>query len=267
MFREIYKHIKIYCFLIKINAIKQLEYRLNLFLSLLVELGYMAVKLIYAYIVHDTGVHIAGLSPDSIYLFIGTFMLMTVFFVSMLQFNILMFDKLLRNGDFDLLLTKPVSTQFLSTLGQVETWISVPNILAGLSLLIYGWSQSGVDVSIINIGGYIVFFIAGMITMYCLFTLPLMLAFRFKNIEALHSLLWALWDFNNLPHKVFGAKIRLIGVAIIPIFLITNYSPLLILNKLSTSEQIWGLIAPILLLLLTRFCWSRSIRLYESANG
>lgn len=264
---DLRKHFRIYCLLIKINAMRQLEYRFNIFLSVLVELGYMAVKLIYTYIIHDTGVHIAGMPPDTIYIFIGTFMLMTVFFVSMLQFNIIAFDKQIINGDFDLLLTKPVSSQFLATLRYVETWISVPNIVAGLGLIIYGWSRSGIDANLLNVGGFIVYLLAGVVTMYCIFTLPLMLAFKYKNIDAIHSLLWAMWDFNNLPYKIYGPSLRLFGVAIIPLFLITNYSPLMALGKLSAIEMIWGLLAPVLLLIITRICWIRSVKYYESASS
>ncbi|PKF49623.1 ABC transporter permease [Enterovibrio nigricans] len=267
MWDDLIKHVKIYGFLLKINAMRQLEYRLNIALNIMVEMGYLLVKLIYAYIIHDTGVHIAGLSPDSIYLFIGTYMLMTVFFVSMLQFNIIVFDKQIRDGDFDLILTKPISSQFMATLKHVDTWISIPNIIAGIGLIVYGWQASSVPVSAGNILGFLGFVALGIVTMYGLFVLPLLLAFKFKNISALQSFYWAMWDFNNLPHKIHFRPVQLFGAVMFPLFLITNWSPLFVLDQLSSIEIAWGIAAPIILFSLTRVLWKKALHYYESATS
>ncbi|UXI00489.1 ABC transporter permease [Photobacterium sp. TY1-4] len=267
MGRELIKHLNIYLFLLKVNAMRQLEYRVNIALNVMVELGYLGVKLLYAYIVHDTGVHIAGLPPSSIYLFIGTYMLMTVFFVSMLQFNIIGFDQQIRNGDFDVLLTKPVSSQFMATLRHVDTWITLPNVIAGLGLIVYGWQASAIALSAVNLFGFIGYLLLGVVTMYAIFVLPLMLAFKFKNISALQAFYWAMWDFNNLPHRIHLRPVQLAGTAVIPIFLVTNWSPLFVLDRLSGGELAWGIAAPVLLLALTRLCWRRAIRHYESATS
>ncbi|KZN43499.1 ABC transporter permease [Pseudoalteromonas luteoviolacea] len=267
MWRQFIKHLKIYGLLIKLNAIRQLEYRVNIALGLLVELGYLGIKLLYAYIIHDTGVHISGFAPQSLFLFIGTFILMTVFFVAMLQFNIMAFDRQIIEGEFDLILTKPVSAQFLATLKYVETWMVIPNIVVGLGLVGYGWYESGIAFNIANIGLYLAYGVLGIVTMYCVFTLPLLLTFKLHNISALHSLIWAVWDFNNLPHRIFPSPIQIIGTVFLPIFLITNFSPLAVMGELSNVEMVWGGIAPILLFMMTCWGWKRAIRAYESGGG
>ncbi|MFC3032911.1 ABC-2 family transporter protein [Pseudoalteromonas fenneropenaei] len=267
MWQELRKHLKLYLFLLKLNAARQLEYRTNLLLGLLVESGYLVVKLIYAYVVHDTGVHIAGFAPQTLYLFIGTFILMTAFFVSMLQFNIMAFDRLITEGDFDLMLTKPVSTQFLATLRYAETWMVLPNVLVGAGLIAYGWSASGIALSLGNLGLYLLYMVMGVITMYGIFTLPMLLAFKFKHISSFHALVWGLWDFNNLPHRIFPSSLQMLGTFLLPIFLITNYSPLAILSQLTTTEMVWGIIAPILIFTANLFGWKLVAKHYESAGG
>ncbi|KZN37203.1 hypothetical protein N480_15535 [Pseudoalteromonas luteoviolacea S2607] len=267
MWQQCWKHFKIYALLIKLNAMRQLEYRVNIILGLLVEIGYLGIKLLYAYIIHDTGVHISGFAPQSLYLFIGTFILMTVFFVAMLQFNIMAFDRQIIEGEFDLILTKPVSAQFLATLKYVETWMVIPNVIVGLGLVGYGWYASGIAFDVLHVGLYLLYAVLGVLTMYCVFTLPLLLAFKLHNISAFHSLVWALWDFNNLPHRIFPSPIQIIGTVFFPIFLITNFSPLAIMGQLSLGEMVWGALAPILLFLLTCWGWQRAISTYESGGG
>lgn len=266
MRKEIIKHIKIYCLFIKNSMIAQLEFRFNIVTCMLVEIGYMLAKLLYVMVVHDTGVKINGLSPDSILLFVGTYMLMTVFFVSMMQFNIVQFHNHIREGTFDLLMTKPISLQFIATLRHVDTWTSVPNLIGSLIMIGIGWYTLDIPLTLINLGGFIGFMIGGILMMYSIFVLPLILAFRFINISAIHQIVWALWDFNNMPHRIHIKAVQRVGVFVLPIFLITNFSPLFVMNDLSSTELLWGIFAPILFFLLTRFFWSRSIKYYESAS-
>jgi len=49
--------------------------------------------------------------------------------------------------------------------------------------------------------------------------------------------------------------------------LITNWAGLFALNRLSPLEVAWGLVAPVIVMLLTRLMWNRGMRRYVSAGG
>lgn len=267
LLHEIRKHLKIYGFFIRAAFLQQLQYRTNLLFFILVELGYIAAKLLYVVVVQQTGVRINDLPPDSIYLFIGTYFLMTVFFVSMMQFNIIEFSNKIRNGDLDLLMVKPVSLQFMATLRHVDIFTSTPNIFLGSAMVIYGWHRMALPVDVLHIGGFSLFMLLGILMMYAIFMGPMILAFYFINVQSLNSIAWSLWDFNNMPHKIHPNMVQRIGVYILPIFLITNFSPLFAMDRLSGGEIAWACVAPFLLLWLVRKFWNRSVAHYESASS
>jgi ABC-2 type transport system permease protein len=54
---------------------------------------------------------------------------------------------------------------------------------------------------------------------------------------------------------------------VLPIFLVTNFPALYLMDKLTPAMAVWGMAAPLLLLGLTRVVFKRAIRRYESASG
>jgi ABC-2 type transport system permease protein len=62
--REIAKHFRVYLALVRMNVMSQMEYRANFVTGILMELGYLAVKILYVVVAFSAGRNIAGFSPD-----------------------------------------------------------------------------------------------------------------------------------------------------------------------------------------------------------
>src|SRR5271169_4866624 len=80
MVREIIKHLRIYGMLVRMNVMSQMEYRANFITGMLMELGYLVVKILYVLVAFRAGRRIAGFSPDEILVFVGKFVLVTGFY-------------------------------------------------------------------------------------------------------------------------------------------------------------------------------------------
>ena len=135
--RELKKHFIIYLLFIKNSLMAQMEYRFNFIGNFSMETGYLLVKLSYIVVVYRSGVQIQGLSPDEILLFIGTFIFMTSFYAGMFMINNFRLLRKIKDGELDLLLTKPVSLQFMATLRQTDLTIFMVDALAGGSLSLW----------------------------------------------------------------------------------------------------------------------------------
>src|SRR5690349_17150543 len=133
--KQINKYIKIYGMFLKCSLMKQMEYRVNFIMMIGIEGVFLITKLLYAYIVYDTGVIIYGFSPDMIIFYIGTFILMTGIYMFLFYFNFSSISSLIRNGDLDILITKPISLQFMLTMKQVDYGTPIPNIIAGICIV------------------------------------------------------------------------------------------------------------------------------------
>src|SRR5512138_1671414 len=130
--REIKKHLLIYILFVKNSMMAQMEYRFNFIGNMAMETGYLLVKLSYVVVVYRSGVNINGLTPDEILLFIGTFVTMTAVYAGLFMLNNFSLRGLIKEGDLDLYLTKPVSLQFMATLRKTDLTLFSVDFVAGL---------------------------------------------------------------------------------------------------------------------------------------
>jgi ABC-2 type transport system permease protein len=264
---EFKKHLRIYLLFVKFSVMSQMEYRFNFIGNLSMETGYLFVKLSYVIVVYRSGVTINGLSPDEILLFIGTFVMLTGAYAGLFMINNFQLRSKIKDGELDLLLTKPISTQFMATLRQADLTIFSVDLIAGLVMVSIAWGRLGIPVTFLSVGGYALFAILSCLVSYSLFLLPQILSFWLMNTSAIAEISDSFWDFNNMPMDIYTTTIRQIGVFILPIFVITNFPPMVVLHKMPPLYQVWAFVLPVGLLGLVRLAWKRGLRSYASASS
>ena len=172
LIRELKKHFLIYRLFIKNSLMAQMEYRFNFIGNMAMETGYLLVKLSYVVVVYRSGVEINGLSPDEILLFIGTFVTLTAFYAGLFMLNNFRLRLKIRDGELDLLMTKPISLQFMVTLRMSDMTIFAVDAIAGLILVAIAWARLGIPFNLTTLGGYAGFMVISVLVAYSLFLLP-----------------------------------------------------------------------------------------------
>jgi ABC-type uncharacterized transport system, permease component len=198
-------------------------------------------------------------------LFVGTYVFMTG--IWMLLNGVNSIPGQILHGGFDILMTKPGSLQFLQTFGKFDFGLAFPNVTAGIVLICIGWESANISVTLWNIVGFIIFILSGIVLTYVFTLIPALLTFFVTSVNGVYTLFSALWDFNNMPMELYTKTVKQIGTFFIPIFIITNWAGLFVLDKLSLLEIVWGFAVPIILFLIARLMWVCGIRKYTSANG
>ena len=267
LLREIRKHLIIYGLFLKNSLMAQMEYRFNFIGNMSMEVGYLCVKLSYVVVVYRSGVQINGLSPDEILLFIGTFVTLTAAYAGLFMINNFNLRLKIKDGDLDLLLTKPVSLQFMATLRQADLTLFSVDAIAGLIMVGIAWARLGIPLSLLTVGGYAAFLLISTLVSYCLFLLPQILSFWLMNTSAIAEVTDSFWDFNNMPMEIYDRWIKQIGVFVLPIFVISNFPPMFVLGKMPPVYLAWSALLPIILLALVRLVWKRGLRNYASASS
>jgi ABC-2 type transport system permease protein len=267
LWREIKKHIRIYLLFVKNSMMVQMEYRFSFIGNMVMESGYLLVKLSYVVVVYRSGVNINGLTPDAILLFIGTFVALTAVYAGLFMLNNFGLRTKIKDGDLDLLLTKPVSVQFMATLRQSDMTIFAVDIIAGAVMVVVAWARLDLPVTLLTVGGYIAFFAVSAVVAYSLFLLPQVLSFWLLNTSAIAEITDMFWDFNNMPMDIYNRWIQQIGVFVLPIFVLTNFPPMVALGRMPAAYMAWAVVLPILMLMVTRQVWKRGLRSYASASS
>jgi len=267
MLKSLRKHAFIYTLFVKHSLMSQMEYRVNFLMGFLVETAYLFAKFLYVIIVYDAGVTMDGVPIDAILLFIGTYTMMTGLYWGLFAINFIQIPDHVRTGTLDILLTKPISLQFMMTLRSVDFGLAIPNVLGGAAMVAVGWTRLGIVVDLVTVGGFILFIGIGFFMTYTLFLIPQLLSFWFIQTSAVNDISNGLFEVNNMPMTIYSKWIQRIGVYIIPVLLITNFPSLFVLDRLNPSLFLWALLSPIIFMGITRLIWSKAIRNYNSSGG
>ncbi len=265
--KEIKKHLFIYTIFVKNSLIAQMEYRFNFIGNMAMEVGYLFVKLSYVAVVYRTGVSINGLSPDEILLFIGTFVSLTGVYAGLYMINNFNLRGKIKDGDLDLLLTKPVSLQFMATLRQTDLTIFSVDAIAGLVMVGIAWARLRIPFNLFTVGGYASFMLISAVVSYSLFLIPQILSFWFTNTSSIAEISDSFWDFNNMPMDIYNRWIQQIGIFVLPIFVVTNFPSMFLLHKMPPTYLAWAIILPVLLLMIVRMLWKTGLGNYSSASS
>lgn len=260
-------HLILWGRLIRMNLMSHLEYRANFITGLLVEGGYLVVKLLYILVAYQAGKSIGGFSADEILIFIGTFVLCTGFYAGLYMMNLFQLSWLVRDGSFDLILTKPVSSMFLATFRRSDLALFLLDVIAGLVLVGIGIARLGLHVDVGLVLGYAFFTASGAAVGYALWLLPMTLVFRMVNADSIAGVADSFWDFNNVPMVIYDQVGRFIGVFLVPIFVITNFPSLFLLGRIPWEYVVWAVVAPPLFLGLTSWAWQSGLKKYCSGGN
>ncbi len=267
IYREIKKHLLLYFLFLKNSLMAQMEYRFNFIGNMTMEAGYLLVKLSYVVVVYRSGVKVNGLSPDEILLFIGTFVTLTAVYAGLFMINNFGLRGKIKDGDLDLLLTKPISLQFMATLRQADLTIFSVDAIAGLIMVGIAWNRLQIPFNFVTVGGYAGFMVISSLVSYSLFLLPQILSFWLMNTSSIAEITDSFWDFNNMPMDIYNRWIKAVGVFLLPIFVISNFPPMFVLNKMPPIYLAWSAIVPVLLLVAVRMLWKKGLGTYSSASS
>ncbi len=267
IFRSIIKHIYIYFIFAKNSLIGYLEYKANFFASLTMEVVFLFSKVVYVFVVYRVGYDINGVSPDEVMIFVGTYTIMIAIYTGLFMDNFYNFPEHIRTGTLDIYITKPLSLQFIVSMRHVNFALPIPNLAAGITMVAVAWNKLNIEVSFVNVAGYIGAIISGAIVSYSLFLIPQVLSFWTIKSGSITEITDKLWDFNNMPMTIYNKYIQRIGLFLIPVFFITNMPSMFILGRFNSTYYIWIIAAPILFMSILRLIWRVGIKNYSSASG
>lgn len=267
MFKIARKYFRLYGLFIKNCLIAQMEFRGNFMMSLLVESVYLLAKLLYVLVVFRTDLHVDGIPPEGLLLFIGMHTVVTGIYVGLFFTNFMKIPEYIKDGSLDLLLTKPVSLQFMASMRYIDLALPIPDIIVGFILMGIGWYAMDIPLTFLHLAGFILLLFVSVVITYCLMIIPALLSFWFVQTGSVSEIAHSVWDANNFPMAIYPSWVRRIGTFVIPLFLITNFGPMFLLGQLSWLHSGLAIIASLLLFVAIRLFWKKAVKGYSSASS
>ena len=260
-------YVHIYGVFAKNSLIGFMEYRANFYASLTMEVMFLLSKLVYLLFAYNFGGAIGGMTPDQMMLYTGVYTLMVAVYTGAFMENLFQFSGLVVNGALDMYLTKPLSLLFMVSLRRMNFAIPIPNLIAGLTLLITAWRRLGIPADALHILGLLGILVSSTLLMYAIFMIPQALSFWFVKTTSVTELTDKSWDFNNMPMSIYSEPVRRIGMFFLPILFLTNMPAMYLIGRMTLTYAVWVCLAPLVFFPLLIVLWKIGLKRYASASS
>ena len=260
------RYVKVLAVFYKAAILTDLEYRANFLTHILLSVLGIAwsVAGVSIFFLHTD--HIGDWSFHEVLIVLGLFQMFIGLVDTLLTPNVQDFTEHLRLGTMDFILTKPLNSQFHSSLRRINIW-RLGDTLLGLALIAYAAAQLRVSPSFERVLLFVVLGVCAALILYSLIMLLITSAFWFVQLENVMELLFTFYEAGRFPVNIFPAWVRALLTFVVPIAFVTTVPASVLLGRLTGEFVLFSIGVAAILLTVSVMFWRFAVRHYSSASS
>ena len=149
--------------------------------------------------------HVADWSEPQYFFFVGCFFALNGLIETLFLENCNEFAELVRTGDLDFLLLKPIDEQFLVTCRRID-WGSAPNLLMGAILMTTALVQQGWVFDPLRVGAFFMTFACGAAIAYSFMLMLTSVSVWMVRNQSLMEMWWLFSSLARYPREIFRGR-------------------------------------------------------------
>ena len=282
-------YLKVFLTFARNSLVRDMSFRMNFVLQCLSSMSWAAMnwglfKIIYQFT--------PAIGPDSgwreneFFVFLGTIWIINSLVQTFVMVNAQDFSELIRTGNLDFALLKPIDTQFLISFPRIN-WAQLANAALGIAVVIYYLRQLSIEpdrnihISIFSVLAYLFFVLCGTLIMYSVMIVLSSTSIWLGRNQHLTNFWFYITNFYRYPMEIYqrhGIGWALWGTFtfVVPILVVSNV-PARVFAQPSPGPTAWEpwefylagytVIATIGSLLASRWVFKRALMSYRSASS
>lgn len=270
------------------SLVRDMTFRSNFIIETVSSLSWMFMNLgFYLLIFSYTDVIgvATGWTQYEFFVFFATVAIVNSLVQTFFMPNAQEFSELIRTGNLDFALLKPIDTQFLISLQKVN-WSGLGNTGFALLLLIFSLSklcyeQEGFRIHPIQMLLYPLYIICGVIILYSLMIALSATSIWLGRNQSLYNFWFYITNFSRYPMEIYsgpqgdprrwiGESLRTFFSYVIPVLLAVNVPARLLAKPLdpqNLSLALYTLLGTTISFFVSRMIFFRALRGYRSASS
>jgi ABC-2 type transport system permease protein len=259
------RHLRLILLFVRATVQVQLEYRSGVFGRTLANMLSTATAVMLLWAMFQQVSSVGGWTFDQALVLVGT--VTTIEFVVEIWFypSLSKITQYVQRGEFDVLLVKPVASQFLVTFRYLQV-TEFMGLLLGLGVIGIGMYRVG-SVTPVNTLLLAIFLIAALVVIYSLYLALSTLAFWFTRIEEVASMIWLHSTAGSFPVAAYPPWARFLFTFVLPVAFVTNVPAEAATGRLTWEWGLGALAFASFMLCGATWLWSMAIRSYSSASS
>jgi len=257
----------------KNSVVRELSFRSNFLITVITRGFWFAAQLVLFEIIYRNVDSIADWNRAEYFGFMATGMLINAIIESLFMPNCANFSELIRTGNLDFVLLKPIDTQFLISVEKLNLAMMNQVLLAG-ALLAYSISTLGRPVIAVNVLMYLLLIATGVLFFYCLMIILASTSVWFGRNQGLYDFWFYVTVFARYPQQIYtgdavAEALRVMFSYALPILLVVTVPARILLSMTLEPSwlAVWSVVSTIIFFFVSRRVFLWSIGRYRSASS
>ena len=245
---------------------RTMEFRAQFFAGIVGYAIWTGVSLVFIGVVFGQVGAVRGWTRDQMWVLYGTYVVLESFCYGILGPNMFRFSGLVRDGGLDLILTRPVNTQFFVSTRYLDLngWL---NSVLGLALIGIGLSRLGVVPSLWHWLMWAVLLACGFIMAYALWFACVTVAIWAVKLEGIAVVFDPMMQMARFPIQIYPGRILTFLTIGVPVAFLTTFPTQALLGQLAWPVVVAALAMALLLGGLSAQFFGFALRFYGSASS
>jgi ABC-2 type transport system permease protein len=249
----------------------ELAFRGNFLIKIAVEILWLFILIVFSRVLFSGNTQkIAGWTESQYFFFVGCYFALEGLIETLFLTNCAEFTELVRTGDLDIYLLRPIDEQFLISCRNLD-WSTAPNVLMGAAVM--GWSlYSNLDWhwDPLRAAAFVVVFLCTLGIAYgFLLALTSSAVWLVRN-QSLLEMWWLVTSLMRYPKEIYrgwAEPIAKFFTYVVPILLVVNMPAQTMVKVFDWKNVALTVVATAIVLCLSRWFFMRALRSYRSASS
>ncbi|HEY2840550.1 MAG TPA: ABC-2 family transporter protein [Pirellulales bacterium] len=258
------------------SLVRDMTFRANFIVDCVAALTWVAMQLAFYLLIFRFTPSI-GESGDwgkhEFFIFLATTWLINSLVGAFFMPNLSEFSELIRTGNLDFALLKPIDTQFLISLTKIE-WSTLSNAVFALALLAYSLGQLDQPPHLAQWILYPLYVLCGTAIYYSLMIVLSSVSVWMGRNQNLYDFWFYITNFSRYPMEIYegpiGTPLQWTFTFLIPILVVVNVPAQLLAHPLDAQHwplAVFALLATAVCLAGSRWMFIRALASYRSASS
>ncbi len=260
------RYLRLWVSFLKASWMADMEYRLNLVVRIFGEVVWYATQLSVFEVLYTHTDQINGWSIHGMRVFMASLFLVDNFYMILFHENLEYMWSLVRKGDLDLYLTKPVNAQFMVSFRKVSATYLI-NLVMVLGYLYWAVSRLEHSVSLLQVCVYMFLLLCGLGIYYSLRFLFACLLIILQDASNIQFLWYQLFRLAQRPDPIYPPVLRWLVLTAFPVGFLASVPARALVEGVNSGLLVAAMMLSLGLLFFSHWSWERALRKYSSASS
>jgi ABC-2 type transport system permease protein len=196
------RYARLWLALARYSLIRELSFRGNFLIKVTVEVLWLAILLVFYRAVFAQTNQVESWTEPQYFFYVGCYFALLSVLESLFLSNCGEFAELIRTGNLDFYLLKPIDEQFLVSCRDIE-WSGAPSILMGVGVMIFALVQMEWQFDLLLVLAFLLVFVSGCAITYGFLLILTSLSVWLTRNQSLYEVWWLFTSLMRYPKEIF----------------------------------------------------------------